>query len=109
MQIETPRLLLRPFQLSDAAANFKMDSNPNVLMVDIISMVETMNTTGISHNGGTIYATYATGGGFSLDGIHPTAQGYALVANEIIKTINNGFNANIPTVNPGAYTTIFFE
>lgn len=31
MQIETPRLLLRPFRLSDAAANFKMDSNPNVL------------------------------------------------------------------------------
>lgn len=31
MQIETPRLLLRPFQLSDAVANFKMDKNPNVL------------------------------------------------------------------------------
>ena len=31
MQIETPRLLLRPFQLSDASANFKMDSNPNVI------------------------------------------------------------------------------
>lgn len=31
MQIETPRLLLRPFQLSDAADNFEMDSNPNVI------------------------------------------------------------------------------
>lgn len=31
MQIETSRLLLRPFLLSDAIANFEMDSNPNVL------------------------------------------------------------------------------
>ena len=31
MRIETLRLRLRPFQLSDAAGNFKMDSNPNVL------------------------------------------------------------------------------
>jgi RimJ/RimL family protein N-acetyltransferase len=30
LQLETPRLLLRPFQLSDAEELFEMDKNPNV-------------------------------------------------------------------------------
>jgi len=40
---------------------------------------------------------------FSLDGVHPNAKGYALVANEIIKVINQHYNANIPFVVPGTY------
>ena len=30
LQLETPRLLLRPFELSDAQSLFEMDKNPNV-------------------------------------------------------------------------------
>ncbi|HYD92110.1 MAG TPA: G-D-S-L family lipolytic protein, partial [Flavobacterium sp.] len=40
---------------------------------------------------------------FSLDGIHPNARGYALVANEIIKAINSHYNAKLPLVNAGNY------
>jgi hypothetical protein len=40
---------------------------------------------------------------FSLDGIHPNARGYALVANEIIKVINSHYNAKLPLVNAGNY------
>jgi len=40
---------------------------------------------------------------FSLDGVHPNAKGYALVANEIIKVINQHYKANIPLVVPGTY------
>jgi len=35
---------------------------------------------------------------FSLDGVHPTNKGYALVANEIIKDINSKYNAKIPEI-----------
>lgn len=40
---------------------------------------------------------------FSLDGIHPNARGYALVANEIIKVINSHYNAKLPLVNAANY------
>lgn len=42
---------------------------------------------------------YVTGGLFSLDGVHPTNRGYAIVANEFIKVINEKWGANIPYIN----------
>ncbi|AXG74169.1 G-D-S-L family lipolytic protein [Flavobacterium arcticum] len=40
---------------------------------------------------------------FSLDGVHPNARGYALVANEIIKVINDYYNAKLPQINAGNF------
>lgn len=40
---------------------------------------------------------------FSLDGIHPNARGYALIANEVIKVINDHYNAKLPFVTAGNY------
>lgn len=40
---------------------------------------------------------------FSLDGIHPNARGYAVIANEIIKVINRHYNAKLPLVSAGNY------
>lgn len=40
---------------------------------------------------------------FSLDGVHPNARGYAMVANEIIKVINSYYNAKLPNIVPGYY------
>jgi hypothetical protein len=42
------------------------------------------------------------GGLFSLDGIHPTNTGYAILANEFIDVLNVRFNARIPAVNERA-------
>lgn len=39
-------------------------------------------------------ATYVTGGAFSLDGIHPSARGYALIANRFIEAINATYGSN---------------
>jgi len=36
------------------------------------------------------------GGGFSLDGVHPTAKGYAFFANEAMKAIEAKYNATLP-------------
>ncbi len=38
------------------------------------------------------------GGLFSLDGIHPTNTGYAVIANAFIKTLDQNFAAGIPPV-----------
>lgn len=42
-------------------------------------------------------------GGFSEDGIHPNARGYAFTANIFIEAINKKFGAKIPKINIAAY------
>ena len=42
------------------------------------------------------------GGLFSLDGVHPTNTGYALVANQFIDALNSTANTNITEVNVSA-------
>ncbi|MEN8165420.1 MAG: hypothetical protein ABFS37_14930, partial [Acidobacteriota bacterium] len=44
-------------------------------------------------------ADFLLGGIFSYDGVHPQNIGYALVATELINTINSAFGANIPQLN----------
>ena len=56
------------------------------------------STNGLAVNGVNFSATYITGNFFSLDGIHPTSQGYGIIANEFIKAINNKYSAQIPLV-----------
>ncbi len=48
--------------------------------------------------GGQRLTTDFLGGIFSLDGIHPTNTGYAIVANAFIKAMNRSFEAGIPPV-----------
>jgi lysophospholipase L1-like esterase len=63
--------------------------------------------TGLKVETGSIYtANYFSGSAtegqvlFSLDGVHPNARGYSVIANEIIKVINRDFKANLPLHNP---------
>lgn len=55
-------------------------------------------TTGTVINGIPFKTLYVTGGLFSLDGVHPTNQAHAIVANEFIKVINSKFGATIPLI-----------
>ncbi len=52
----------------------------------------------MDYNGLHFTDAYVQGGFFSLDGIHPTSQGYAIIANEFIKTTNVKFGDSIPLV-----------
>ncbi|MGM0572812.1 MAG: SGNH/GDSL hydrolase family protein [Bacteroidota bacterium] len=51
---------------------------------------------------------YISGGVFSLDGIHLTARGNAIVANEFITAINHTCNASVPKVPVGDFKGILF-
>lgn len=51
---------------------------------------------------------YIEGGVFSLDGVHPNARGYAIVANKFIEVINRFYKSNIPMVNINSYKGITF-
>ncbi len=42
---------------------------------------------------------FISGGIFSFDGVHPNTLGYAMIANEFIKTINAYYDSDIPLLN----------
>lgn len=65
--------------------------------IDIHTYFKNLTQTGITINNYPA-TTGFLGGLFSLDGIHPTNTGYALIANQYIAAINAGMNANIAPV-----------
>lgn len=88
-----------------AAAKGLAVADMNVIMKQL--------TSGLRADNGTLYtADYFSGGAsefkvlFSLDGVHPNARGYAVIANEIIKVINSHYNAKLPVLNPNNYPGI---
>ncbi|WP_028377486.1 lipase [Leeuwenhoekiella sp. MAR_2009_132] len=74
--------------------------------VDAKAILNQLATGGITFDGGSLTSTFATGGAFSLDGVHPTPRGYAYLANQAILAINATYGSTIPTVNVGDYNTI---
>ncbi|WP_276389638.1 SGNH/GDSL hydrolase family protein [Eudoraea chungangensis] len=82
----------------------------DLAFVDAKALLEEVNETGITlSDGSVVTSTYATGGGFSLDGIHPAPRGYALVANAMIASINAKFGSNLPGVEPLDYTGLYIK
>lgn len=71
-------------------------------------MVELNSASGIQWDGVKYTATFVTGGAFSLDGVHLTGRGYAIVANEFIKAINEKYKSTLPLVNPNKYSGVKF-
>ncbi|MDH6251763.1 lysophospholipase L1-like esterase [Chryseobacterium sp. H1D6B] len=81
----------------------------NLAFVDMNAKMSELNSaSGISWDGVKYTATFVTGGAFSLDGVHLTGRGYAIVANEFIKSINAKYNSTLPQVNPNSYSGVKF-
>jgi lysophospholipase L1-like esterase len=71
-------------------------------LVDANTFLKTVKS-GILYNNVAVNAKFVEGGGFSLDGVHPTPRGYALLANEFIKAINAKYGSTIPNVDINKY------
>ncbi len=71
----------------------------NFVLVDFNSFFNNVAANGLNVDGLHLTTAFATGGLFSLDGVHPTNTGYAVVANEYIKKINEKLGGTIPTIN----------
>jgi hypothetical protein len=52
----------------------------------------------VTDDGTKIDPTFGKGNFFSSDGMYPTAFGHAVIANELIKVINNHYKTNIPLI-----------
>lgn len=93
-----------------AAYNSEIERQCNLrhlAYVDMYSYLKTISS-GMAYNGINYTTTYVTGGAFSLDGIHLTPRGYALVANQIITTINSFYHSTIPYTDVNKYPGIKF-
>lgn len=78
-----------------------------LVYVDIGTYLKTV-ASGIVFNGVSFNTQFVRGGAFSLDGVHLTPRGYALVANEIIRHINAAYRSSIPQVDVTARSGILF-
>jgi lysophospholipase L1-like esterase len=74
---------------------------------DVNSLFNTVKT-GIVYNGVGINAQFVAGGAFSLDGVHLTPLGNALLANTFIKAINSKYGSSIPQVDATRYKGVIF-
>ena len=66
-------------------------------VVDLYGLVNQLAAFGYEVNGNLLTTQYL-GGLFSLDGVHPTNTGYALMANAFISVMNRDFHALIPPI-----------
>ncbi len=70
-----------------------------VAFVDINSLLlDAADEDGYEIAGMELNCDFLTGGIFSLDGVHPSNIGYALVANQFIMAVNETFGTNVPTI-----------
>lgn len=72
-------------------------------MVDAKGIMNRLVNGGIRFGNYHMSASYVTGGAFSLDGVHPSARGYALIANEFAKAINTKYGSTLRQVDLGQY------
>jgi lysophospholipase L1-like esterase len=66
--------------------------------VDANAVLRDLATNGIAIGGIDFSSAFLTGGIFGYDGVHPTAFGYAYIANLFIDAINTTYGGSIPEV-----------
>jgi hydrogenase/urease accessory protein HupE len=82
-------------------------SAKGLAFVDANALMTRVANGGITADNFTVTSTYVTGGGFSLDGVHPGPRGYALISNEFIKAINATYGSNFKGVSLGSYRILY--
>ncbi|GMN10708.1 SGNH/GDSL hydrolase family protein [Croceitalea sp. MTPC9] len=82
----------------------------DIAFVDANSLLVELGTSGFTlADGSVVNATFGTGGGFSLDGVHPSPRGYAILANAFVEAINTKYGSNLPGVNPLNFTGLYIN
>ena len=80
----------------------------DLALVDANGFLASVIDTGVPlSDGSTVTGDFAVGGGFSLDGVHPSPRGYALLANLFVDAINAKYGSNLPGVDPLDYTGLY--
>ncbi len=75
--------------------------------VDVNAVLNQVADTGVNFDEFSLNARLVFGGAFSLDGVHPTARGYAFITNKFLEAINTTYGANLPKVKAANYNTLY--
>ena len=75
--------------------------------VDTRATLTQLANGGIRFGNFTMSSSFATGGAFSLDGVHPSARGYGLIANIFIDAINAKYASTLRHVDLALYPIQF--
>ena len=84
-------------------------ASKDLAIIDINEFFKKFTGTGTMVDGISFSTAFISGKLFSLDGVHLTPMGYAVVANEFITVINEKYNSTLPKVYLGNYTFLKFN
>lgn len=103
---EIGEIIMATYQFNQVIA--VLANNYGLAHVDMNVKFNQVATTGITVDGITFTNEFITGNAFSLDGVHLTAQGYALTTNFFIEAINTKYSADLKPVSPRLYPGIYY-
>lgn len=72
-------------------------------LADTYSLLNKVRQMGILINGASMNATFIFGGVFSLDGVHLTPKGNAIITNQLINAINQQYDSKLPEIDVNKY------
>jgi|CXWL01.2.fsa_nt_gi lysophospholipase L1-like esterase len=75
--------------------------------VELKSVTDQLANGGIIYNNYRVTSAFVTGGMFSLDGVHPSPRGYAIIANLFTDAINAKFGANFKNKDVSLYRILY--
>jgi lysophospholipase L1-like esterase len=73
---------------------------------DAYSYFNDIAANGLATNGTNNTTAYISGNLFSLDGVHPSPHGYAVIANELLRLINAQYGSSLSPVDPNRYRAV---
>lgn len=83
-------------------------ASKGLAVFDAFTFLNNLKANGMVIDGVSVNSNFISGGIFSLDGVHLTPRGYAIVANEFIKAINTQYGSSIPKANVSSYNGVKF-
>lgn len=99
-------LEITEIKIATDAFNLKIKAtatDEDLAFLDLNAIITQVFNGGIRFGNYHVSASFATGGMYSLDGIHLSGRGNALIANKFLEAINLKYESNIPNVNLGNY------
>lgn len=80
--------------------------NKGLALADIYFLLNKVKESGVLINGAIMNASFVSGGAFSLDGVHLTPKGNAMIANHFIEAINKQYDSKLPELDINRYTGV---